>query len=397
MIRLPSSPAVRLILALLAGLLPALAAAPAARAQDAGTSNFGDADINIWVQAEEGLNLKDFDLRRFFNKAHCDCDDDVWLYIQVTATGLQKRGKLTGNVAFFVGTDCDQPLLRPACQNLLNGGSTPVVALLNNGGQTIKTSARVLSTYTQTGAITTDGGTTTTGGTFTPTTTCTAPGDEFTQNIWMLADYGTGSFQKVKAQSVRINLTAPPAPSADNIALRPGNEALVMSWKGIDASTYPDLAGYQILCKRGADLQVFKEGSFTPGFQTCSKNNVKGPEGLDPLYVCSPLLSRLTESYRIKILQNGIPYGATVVSVDDSGNASAPDLFYDYPEPTDSFYAVYRNGDISSGGPGQGTTPGGAQGGMCTVVRETPRGLAALPVGAVLMGLMVLSRRRRRR
>jgi hypothetical protein len=105
-------------------------------------------------------------------------------------------------------------------------------------------------------------------------------------------------------------------------------------------------------------------------------------------FACSPLLSRTTTSFRVKILQNGIPYGATVVAIDTSGNASPPDLFYTEPIKTKSFYDVYREPNPN---------PGAATGGYCAVGPVGARGWAALPVGGALAAVAVLARRRRRR
>jgi hypothetical protein len=201
------------------------------------------------------------------------------------------------------------------------------------------------------------------------------------------------------SSSVYLDLKAPPAPDPEGISLLGGDEALIMKWPKVDSSLYTDLLGYQILCNRGGSLQVFPNGSFDPGFATCSATaGDGGVEALNPLYACSPLLSLQTSSYRIKILQNEIVYGATVVSVDQSGNASAPDIFYGTPIPTKSFYDVYRNGHEGATEP-DGSVPGAATGGFCAVSEPAPprRTFWLAGTAVAVAGLMIAGRRRGRR
>jgi hypothetical protein len=168
-----------------------------------------------------------------------------------------------------------------------------------------------------------------------------------------------------------------------------------MRWPKVDTTLYPDLRGYQILCNRGGALQVFKEGSFDPFYQSCPASVAAGGggvTGLDPLFVCSPLLSPSTTSHRIKILQNDIVYGAAVVAIDESGNASTPDIFYAAPGATESFYDQYRApGTEEMPGP-----PGAAQGGFCAVTTEAASERAT-STSLLFAGMVLLAYRRRRR
>jgi hypothetical protein len=227
---------------------------------------------------------------------------------------------------------------------------------------------------------------------------------EFDQSLWALVTYSGHSTPDVPAtRIVRIDLAPPPPPPAVEVA--PGNQALVVSWTGVDTTAYPDFLGYQILCDRGGELQVFKDGTFAPGFHGCPEvaaPNVPldvGVNGLDERFTCSPLLSAVTTSYRVKILQNAITYGASVVSIDTHGNASPPDVFYGTPTKTLSFYDVYRNGDSANTQPGQMPDPGRATGGFCTLGNTVPRTVTVSSVAALVwaLGLVGLRRRRRRR
>ena len=218
-----------------------------------------------------------------------------------------------------------------------------------------------------------------------PNPDCTSPTNGFTQTIWAIFDYGAdGTYEYSATQAVFVDLTPPPVP--DNITVTPGNEALNVSWTPVDETLNQDLQGYQIFCQRG-DIQVFPNGTFTPQVRSCSKTMGLGVDGLDPLFVCSPLLNRSVDSFRVKILQNGIFYGAVVVSIDNSGNAFAPNLandgqFFTTPVKTDSFFDVYRDGNQTNSGAGRaGATPGAATGGFCAVagLTEARAGLAGGP------------------
>jgi len=215
----------------------------------------------------------------------------------------------------------------------------------------------------------------------------------FAQTIYAFIDTDAdGAPDVTSTRAVLIDLTPPPAPDSDGISLEGGNEGLTMRWPKVDTTLYPDLRGYQILCNRGGALQVFKEGSFDPFYQSCPASVAAGGggvTGLDPLFVCSPLLSPSTTSHRIKILQNDIVYGAAVVAIDESGNASTPDVFYAAPGATENFYDKYR-------APGT-DVPGGADGGLCNVAPAASSRLAGTTTGFIVAGAALLARRRRRR
>jgi len=389
------------VLALVAGCGLLLGAATA-RAQFGGTtgatgtggttgaSGLAASDFFIGVQAQEGSNLSDFEVTRFFNKANCDCKTKIFIFYALLPSGQAKRASIlatTGTVEFWIGQACDNTFTRNVqCKNL---GIDTLPVFLQHGQETLPTDAQVMSTYTLTGTFTTpDGGTITNNpsGTFTPTPDCTLPVESFTQNVYLLVSLaGTGTYDVVASRPVKVDLNPPPPPAA--VKITPGNEALVLNWTQVDTSLFPDLFGYQVLCKRGANLQVFPTGTFTPGFVSCPATSTgTGPEGLEEAFVCSPLLSATATSFRVEILQNGIPYGATVVSVDQSHNASAPDVQYGVPALTKSFYEVYR----------EPPNAGGATGGLCAMGAPARHGWAALPV-ALGAAALVLARRRRRR
>jgi hypothetical protein len=361
-------------------------------AQDGGVgASWAASDFFIGVQAEQGANLSDFNVERFFNKARCDCDTPVFLYFTLSQAGIAKRSAgapRTGTIAFWIGRDCQNTAIGGLEQRCKKLDSVQFSEFLLSSRRTIETDARVLSTDTSAGAGT--------GAVFTPNPTCTLSNETYAQTIWAILDSnndGTGDIWTTRG--VTVDLNAPPPPNPASVSAKGGDQALILSWEGVDLTTNIDLLGYQVLCNRAGELQVFSDGSFEPGFQSCPATSTgTGIAGPDPAFVCSPLLATTTRSFRIKILQNDIYYGAAVVAVDKRGNASIidsnVDIVYEKPIRTKSFYDAYRDGDPDH--------QGAAAGGFCALAPER----ASTRVGWALAGAaaavaVVIARRRSRR
>ncbi len=404
------------VTAILAGFI-VLAAAGRAEAQYTGTggttgygtggttggSTFaaGDFFTAIQQQTVPPVSLTTFELSRFFNKANCDCATPVNIFISLLSSGIAKRataGITTGTVSIVLGSTCSSAIgLQSGVSvgSCLQIASEPVLTFLNQASYAVPTDARALSTYFNSTGLTADGGTATTGA----ATACTAPtGQSFTQTINFNFDFGSGRIDLSVPLMVLIDLVPPPAPTG--VTVQGGDEALVINWKPVDQAVVPDLLGYQILCSRADQYQVFNEspandggtstGSFGSAFQVCPKTRTgTGVEGLDPLYVCSSQLSAQSTSTRVEILQNEITYAAAVVAIDNSGNPSEPMIQYGKPVKTLSFYDVYRDQ----------TPQGQATGGFCAIsaARPAAKTTAALSLLAVAAIGVVITRRRRRR
>jgi hypothetical protein len=384
--------------ALLAAAATLLLAGTASAQFDGGStsSSFANEDFFIRMQDIPGHTLSDFDVARYFNKARCDCSTPATIYVALSQSGLAKLSTASnmGNIEVWIGTSCNDINLRGArCKQL---GETLMSVFLRDQAARlfIPTDVRMMSGQPNLGSDP-DAGI----GGF-PNPDCTITGQQFTQTVWVLLDTdNNGSPDLSPTQSVLIDLTPPPAPDPATVSVVGGNQALIVNWHGVDTGLYPDLIGYQILCNRGGDLQVFSDGTFHPGFLTCENPAAGvgtidptfdgGVQSLNPLFACSPLLSATTSSYRVKILQNDITYGAAVVSIDNSGNASTPDLFYATPIKTKSFYDVYRNDDPDH--------PGSANGGLCTLgTGSTSGGAIGGACGALALIGIVLARRGRK-
>jgi len=406
----------RAVLAALAGLL-ALAAAGRAEAQITGTggstitgaggstgSVFQASDFFTGVQRFPPVNLTTFEMARFFNKANCDCSTPINLFISLLSSGVAKRagsGITTGTLSVVLGTTCG------SITGLQNGqavgaclqiASEPVLTFLTQGAYPIPTDARTLSTYFNAAGTTFDGGTGTGTGT---APACTSPiGQQFTQTVNFNFNFGSGNIDLSIPLMLIVDLVPPPPPT--NVTVQGGDEALVMNWTTVDSSLVPDLLGYQILCSRADQFQVFKgtdndaggtNGSpFGPAFQTCpatrAASGLAGVEGLDPAFVCSGQLSAQSSSARVEVLQNDITYAAAVVAVDNSGYPSEPVVHFGTPIKTLSFYDVYRDQ----------TPQGSATGGFCALSSSRPGAKATgAALGLFTLGSFVFAARRRRR
>jgi hypothetical protein len=367
----------------------------------AGGTTFAAADFLVSVQAVQGVSLSQFDLQRFFDVGRCNCATPAYVFVGLLSSGVAKRSMVTSQAAsieVWLGTGCGS-VFGQNTGNCVRLGHEPMLTFLGDASYTIQTDAHAMSRYLPTSSSI-DAGTTSGG--------CTSDVGVFPQIINVNLDFdGDGQVDLSVAQSVNIDLTAPPAPTGVTVA--PGNEALVLSWKAIDTAVVTDLLGYQILCSRADQYQVFKQtyadgsttsGPFDANFVSCPSTNPLdgGVEGLSPNFVCSPILQPSDTSYRVQILQNDIVYATSVVAIDNSGNASSPpQILYGAPTKTLSFYDVYRNGKMTSNNTNV-DDPGGASGGYCALgvsrpgAKATAGALAMFGLGA--LGLVIARRRK---
>jgi hypothetical protein len=368
----------------------------------------GDFFTSIQQQTDPPVSLTTFELSRFFNKANCDCSTPVNVFISMLSSGIAKRataGVTTGLLSIVLGAGCNSyDSSAQVAGGCLLIASEPVLTFLNQASYTVPTDARTLSTYFNSTGVIVDAGATTTGAPTGTATACTSPiGQGFNSTINFNFDFGSGRVDLSIPFSLQIDLVPPPAPTGFKI--QGGDEALVLNWQSVNQATTPDLLGYQILCSRADQYQVFNEsptndggsstGAFGSAFQICPKTTKwmggidAGIENLSPLFVCSPQLSAQSTSTRVEILQNDITYAAAIVAMDASGNPSEPVIGFGKPVKTLSFYDVYRDQ----------TPQGQATGGFCAIstARPSARTTAALSLLAVVTTGLVLTRRRRRR
>src|SRR5262249_43903279 len=88
---------------------------------------------------------------------------------------------------------------------------------------------------------------------------------QVTPGLWVLIDENSDGTPEAKAK-LDIPFDGLPPQAPISVHALPGNEAVVVSWDLENASD-ADVDGFQVICTRG-DLQVFKTGSFAPGYKT---------------------------------------------------------------------------------------------------------------------------------
>ena len=371
--------------ALPAALACALAPAVAAAQFDGGigtTGRLAASDIFISAQKDLGVNLTDYEKLQYLNRANCLCARPLFVRAVLLPSGALAAAavKSDAQVSLRIGVNCDT--LPNACVPIAD----PVLLSdFRMSGITATTDVKKVSavySYNPTQS-TTDGGT--------PTDNADGcSGSSFGQTIWFsISTTGALPPDVLSVQSV-LNIDPKPPAVPAGTSIQPANEALIVKWNALDSLTEPDLLGYQVLCTRADRLQVFATGTFKAAFDGCPEAmpNALPIQQLDPAYVCSDLLA--STSYRLKILQNGAPYGVAVVAVDKQRNASIVTPSYASPVATRDFYYEYRHGDPQ----------GSSTGGYCSVGGDTTAGAtsaALIALGAVVAAAAALRPARRRR
>jgi len=224
--------------------------------------------------------------------------------------------------------------------------------------------------------------------------------DLVTQRIYFWAQTTTTSTPDAADISWEVKLNGQITDAPSSVTAEGGNEALTVRWvwpEGQAPSAQSNFKGVQVFCQRGADYQVFPAGSFSrsydtaailcPGVAPTTTTTDASPfSNFSPDYLCSGLLPSTTTGYRITGLQNGIPYGVAVVSVDNFGNIGPiTAVTYGTPVPTVDFYTQYKNDG------------GAAQGGFCAMAGRSGHGLAVTTLALVGLALILTRRRGSRR
>jgi len=362
-----------------------------------------------WVQ------MNSQDQQYFFNRARCECDTakeaEVKILIVANSGTYQKISAALRNTLISTdgsgrlyasanGINCLSPTsyiggVSGSCTNLLDPGTYAADFKMSTFlSQNRWESPAFPVAWLFNSLTSTCGGTS--GNSCDATTNCATQGSNATIYFW--AQTTTNAYPDFSdAAFGTVSLVGTVSASPDTISAEGGNEALNVSWTW-PAGTTPSatsFSGVQLFCQRGADLQVFKDGWFSPSFKTASSlcgadapaSSSSGPfAGLNPLYLCSGLIPAGTTSHRISGLQNGIPYGVGIAAVDRFGNVGdVVGPVYATPIPTVDFYTNYRDDH------------GAATGGFCMLDRWHKRSGAMTVLGLLGLGIVVGLRRRRRR
>jgi hypothetical protein len=376
------------------------------------TLDKNDFELKVETKVDDKWTLlPDIDASLFFNNARCECKTPVAIRLSITATGVAKRPSLNntnGVVKMYAGPSTCVEHDRSKRPNPPPGGKADEMLgctllaefpnlpeLFRGGPQEVETTVDQLFT----------------GGSAPSGKGCSA---RFSQSVVLWVDVGTDQapdegIAGSMAPSLAIAIDGEPPDPPEDVKVTPGNEALNVSWNR--PTVMEGENGFLVFCSR-AGLPVFKDSYYSgreyhtrqsecggttsaltqaPGPAVIAAEVMNGTEiaapdefrRLDPAFLCSGQLTSSGE-WRIKILQNGIPYVVGVAAVDNKGNASPIETaFVQAPIATRDFFRGYRDAG------------GAAEGGYCAFgTRGRP---CHWTVAGVALGLVLLARRRRKR
>jgi hypothetical protein len=218
---------------------------------------------------------------------------------------------------------------------------------------------------------------------------CAAPAAKVNVYFWAQTSSSPAPDMSNSLFSVNLAGAVPLAPVG--VTVQGGNEALAVGWgwpTGTNAVGGGEVFGVQLFCQRAPDQQVFRLGDFGAAFvtsQTLCPDVAPAPsvplpfDNLYPGFLCSGLIPVTTNSYRIKGLQNGLPYTVGVAAVDRFGNVSLTNTADGTPSAPDGGISV------------QTRFPGGCG---CVLGGRDAANAFGLPL--LVLAAWLLSRRRRR-
>jgi hypothetical protein len=414
---------------LLIGVLWATVLGVAGRAHAQMGPTLAASDFTIYFEAFDGkqwVRMNSVQQQYFFNRARCQCDQDtnaeLKVVIQPAAGTAQKiTALLAANLAggqgvgrLFAsayGIDCLAPNavlgnLAGYCTNLLDPGNYPGLSFPMSvfGTANFWESPPIPVAYLFNSLQMPSCGSL---GSCDSVSACNTTATQTNIQFWAQTNSGTSpDFDPGPSASVNLVGYAPYTPIIG--AVEGGNEALTVSWSwtsGQNPATDTTLLGVQLFCQRDAGNQVFSNGAYGAAYVTsamlCPTSTTAPTSGgsfsnLDPKYLCSTLIPATATSYRIKGLQNGIPYGVAVAAVDKYGNIGAlSDVLYAVP------MAGTGGNDGSVGDPVTG--PRGSFAGGCSIAfggrhaRSECAGISWLAVASLAFALTSLRSRRSRR
>jgi hypothetical protein len=221
-----------------------------------------------------------------------------------------------------------------------------------------------------------------------------------TTYVWLWIDTasdGSANLSGDSAPSLSLRLDGKGPSALTDLAVVGGKEALILSWEepsGSSSST-SDLAGYLVFCSKSDGTPAFAESLYDAQFVSpatltaaslCPRQDALDSatmtaslDNLDAAYLCSGLIATGQTSYRLKGLQNDVPYVVVMVGVDNDGNLGTPTgAVTGTPVLTVDFFNQYVN------------EGGEVVGGYCSMVRG-----AAHPAGLLLLLGVLFGLRRR--
>lgn len=376
--------------------MSSLAASAFAQTSTGGSTStaLAESDFGIYVETKNAsgtwTELSTDDAKTFFDRARCECGTTVRFVVRVASSSVETKistllaasgadGEARLYLAQSSGCTSDPTESSYGCVQL---DQTDALDSLVRTGYWTSTEMTITDLFSSDGSC-----------------------DHLkTTYLWLWIDTASdGSADLVgdsaPSLSLRLDGKGPAAPTG--LSVQGGKEALVLDWDGdsSSSSSTTDLAGFLVFCANSDGSPVFASSPYSSQFTSSStliddalcpnQEALEASEiastlaNLAPAYLCSGLIASDRTGYRLKGLQNNVPYSVILVAVDNDGNLGTPtDAVVGTPVLTVDFYNEYAS---------QGGEP---VGGYCTMVTGARRpGACAI----LLLGSLWLWRRRRHR
>jgi len=357
------------------------------------SSALAESDFTISVQTTNAsgtwYDLSTDETKTFFDRGRCQCGVTVRFVVQVTSSSVETK---ISNLLSASGADGEARLY------LAQSNGCTVDPTESSYGCTLLDEVDSLDTLTSSGSWTS--AEVSLADLFSSDGSCDLLKTTY---VWFWIDTSSDGSADLTGESapslsLRLDGKGPGAPT--QLAAVGGKEALILSWDAPSGSTSStsDLAGYLVFCSKSDGTPAFSDSFYSSQFISpatlsaaalCPDQDALDSaslaatlSNLDSTFLCSGLIASDKTTYRVKGLQNNVPYAAVLVAVDNDGNLGTPtDAVTGTPVLTVDFYNEYAN------------EGGEAVGGYCSLARGTGR-----PGGLILLlGLLSIGARGRRR
>jgi hypothetical protein len=387
------------ILSALIAWLSALSAFAQTSTGGSTSTALAETDFGIYVETKNAsgswTELTTDEAKTFFDRARCDCGTTVRFVVRVASTSVETK---ISNLLADSGADGEARLYlaqSSGCTSDPTESSYGCVLLdqidaldsLARTGYWTSTEVKITDLFSSDG-------------------TCDSLKTTY---IWLWVDTASdGSADLVgdSAPSLSLRLDGKGPATPTGLLVQGGKEALILTWdsNSSSSSSTTDLAGFLVFCANSDGSAVFASSPYGSQFISPSTliddalcpdqetlEQASDPSGLAstlanlaPAYLCSGLIAADKTGYRLKGLQNNLPYTVLLVAVDDDGNLGTPtDAVVGTPVLTVDFYNEYAN---------EGGEP---VGGYCSIAAGARRPGALVML--LLCSVWVWRRRRRRR
>ncbi len=309
----------------------------------------------------------------YFNRANCVCNQNFFAFL--TAQNVPQSAI---PAQIWVGTNCADDQLRPMqCARITDIADV----------RTLRTQTSFPIPLAKLAAPITG----------------TCPASVVNNSVYVLVDVNMNG-TRMTSFTKQISVDAQAPPEVKELRLSGGEKAVVSSWK-IPDERPDDIFQFQMLCARAdgsasANDHLGGTAKYATTFTVCATEEAgsvpRAPAGttanpaalpdplrtLNPANICASASGGSNTSLRAEKLENGIDYRVVLVIADKALNPTALDLGVIRPQPSIDFWESYR------------AAGGGAEGGFGCQAARGDGSLGLAIVGAILLGALVLRRRR---